>query len=962
MRLSRTASLKPICAAIALTLSGLAQASSSGLVISQVYGGGGSTSSAPTPLFKQDWVELFNAGSSSVSLSGITLQYGSAAGNYGTSASQIVALPNIALTPGQYYLVQMPLSPANATGADLGITADLQGTIQLSGSNGKVALVTGLTGLGCGTATCDATALSRVIDRLSYGSGNNAEVTATAALTTSTVAQRLASGCTDTNNNAADFAVTSTATPRNLQSALSACQSGGTPGGTTPVAATIGQIQGTGHTSPMVGQTVTTTGVVTKINNNGFFMQSLVPDAMATTSDGIFVFTSTPNATQVGQHVQLTGLVDEFNVGAASNAQTLAHTVTELKNVTNLSVLSSGNTVNPTVITFPEATEDDLEKVEGMLITINTELTADQNYFLGRYGQITLSAGGRLVKPTNAHPAGSADAINMANDNARRRILLDDGSSLQNPNPTPYVSTDNTQRAGDTIASITGVIDYGLATSSNLGLADYKIHPTQAVVFTRTNARTAAPATVGGNIKVASFNVLNFFTTFTNGNTATGATGQGCTLGGATSASNCRGADSITEFNRQRNKIVKAIAAINADVIGLMEIQNNGNTAVQNLVDALNTEMGQGSYATVSLPTAIAGTAAGTGTDAIRVAMIYKPANVSLVSGAMSDTAAINNRPPLAQTFGAANGEQFTVIVNHFKSKSCDAQSAAVDLDQGDGQGCFNDRRQQQATQLRSFINSVQTLRGDNDVLVIGDLNAYGKESPILNLTGNSLVDLIETFNGISDYSYVFDGELGYLDHALASTSMAPQVTGTAHWHINADEPFVIDYNVEFKQPVCASCGPDYYTASPYRSSDHDPVVIGLKLIKQITGTARGDVLTGTPGDDRIVGGEGADLITTGSGRDVIVYNSLRDALDTVTDFTAGQDRIDLSAIAATLHAAYPLVDLIASGFIQLVDTSSGLQIRIDTDGNTGAAAARPLLTLRGVSAAQIVVNRDLIL
>jgi predicted extracellular nuclease len=936
---------RPVCAAALMMLGSAAQA---GVVISQVYGGGGNSGAT----LKNDFIELFNAGAAPVSLNGWSVQYASASG----SSWQVTALGNVTLQPGQYYLVQ----EAAGTGGTNGLpTPDASGNIAMGSTAGKVALVASTTALSGATPI-------NALDFVGYGGATASEGSPTSAPNNTSAAVRNNAGCTDTNNNSADFTA-SAPTPRNAATALHACTVVTPPGSTV---APIGQIQGPGHTSPLLGQSVTTTGVVTKLVNNGFFIQSKVPDNDPNTSDGIFVFTSTAPTVSVGDEVRLTALVDEFDVSgaAASNPLAEAHTVTELKTISGLTVISAGNAIVPTVITFPELNEDALEKVEGMLVTINAELTVSQNYFLGRYGQATLSAQGRLVKPTNKFPAGSVDAINLAADNARRRILLDDGSSLQNPNPTPYIGADNTLRAGDTIPSITGVIDYKLATSAANGLADYAIHPTQPLSFTRANPRTAAPVSLGNsNVKVASFNVLNFFTTFTDGTTADGQSGQGCSLGASVAKANCRGADSLAEFIRQRDKIVRAIAAINADVVGLMEIQNNGNTAVQNLVDALNADVGAGTYASVSLPTAISGSGAATGTDAIRVAMIYKPAKLSASGTSLSDIDAINNRPPLAQTFVAPNGEKFTVVVNHFKSKGSCPVSADADyagnFDSGDGQGCWNARRVLQANELRNFIANVQALKADNDVIAIGDLNAYGKEDPVLNLTGNGLADLLETFVGTSDYSYVFDGESGYIDHALASASLGAQVSGAVHWHINADEPSIIDYNLEFKQPACAACGPDYYSVSPYRASDHDPVVVGLNLVKAISGTTRSETINGTPGDDRIVGDQGADLITGGTGRDVFVYNSLRDGVDTITDFTPGEDRIDLSAITTGLRATYGSgIDLIAGGFIQLVDGTSGLQIRIDTDGAAGAAAVpRHLVTLRGVTAAQFMASRDLI-
>lgn len=958
--------LRPLSAAILLGLAGLAHASSSGLVISQVYGGGAATSGTPT--FRNDYVELFNAGTAPVSLAGLSLQYASATGTGTFASNSVLALPAVSVQPGQYYLVSLPTS--STLGAPLPVAADFSPTSgpNFSASGGKVALVNSASGLACngGSAACSAAQLALIEDLVGYGSANFYEGSAAAPSASTTLAVlRANDGCTDTNANASDFA-TGTPQPRHSGSALKTCSGGSTGGGTgggtgsDSQSVTIPQIQGNGATSPLVGKKVSTRGVVTKLLNNGFYLQDPTGDGLPDTSDGIFVFTSSAPTVTAGQAITLTGTVAEFNTGAAGNPATATRTVTQLTSPSAITVVGENQQVMPTVLTLP-ATSAQLEAHEGMLVTIDTQLTASQNYFQGRFGQVTLSAQGRLIKPTNVHRPGSADALAMAASNAQRQILLDDGTSAQNPVKTPYIGADNTLRAGDTVDSLTGVIDFGLATSSNTGLASYKIHPTQPVNFTRANVRTTAPAAVGGNVKVASFNVLNYFTTFTNGQTASGQTGQGCTLGGAVSASNCRGADNLDEFLRQRTKIVKALAALNADVVGLMEIQNNGNTAVQNLVDALNAEVGANTYASIALPTA------GTGTDAIRLAMIYKPAAVTPAGAPLSDTHEVNSRPTLAQTFAAPNGEKFSVLVNHFKSKgSCPSSSDADNADAGDGQGCWNGKRVEQASRLLAFMQTVTATAGDNDVVVIGDLNAYGKEDPVEVLTAAGLVNLSEAFEGSQHYSYVFDGEAGSLDHALSNA--AHLVSGVAHWHINADEPSIIDYERNFKRPSATagcyvstetSCSVDLYSATPYRSSDHDPVLIGLNLVKAINGSTRGDTLVGTAGDDRLTGGEGADLLTGGAGRDVFAYASLRDALDTISDFTPGTDRIDLSTLLAAIGAAG--TDAVASGRVQIVDTASGAQIRIDTDGPAGSAAPRALVTLRGVTAGQIVPARDLI-
>lgn len=695
----------------------------------------------------------------------------------------------------------------------------------------------------------------------------------------------------------------------------------------------IYSIQGSGSVSPLVGQVVTTQGVVTRVNNNGYFMQDEHGDGDVATSDGIFVFTGSAPTVLVGDRVRLNGTVTEYNTGSAGNPVTLANPVTQLTNTSGLTVLAGGIAIAPTPIVFPELNEGDLERYEGMLVSIDVPLTASQNYFQGRYGQVTLSAEGRLIKPTNLYRPGTLEAQELADDNARRRIILDDGTSQQNPNPTPYMGADDTLRAGDVLPNgLVGVIDYGLATNNADGIADYRIHPVGPVVFERANPRTAAPEPVGGNVRVASFNVLNYFTTIDQA-------GASCFPSGT--RSDCRGADSAAEFERQRAKIIAALVALDADVVGLIEIENNGEVAVNELVGALNAQMGAGTYVSVGMPIG------GSGGDAIRMAMIYKPSRLAQVGAALSDTAPIHNRPPLAQTFAAANGEKFTVIVNHFKSKgSCPADPTLADADQGDGQGCWNALRVEQASALRAFIDDLRAAVGDDDVLVVGDLNAYGREDPVMVFLDQGYVDLIST-HVPQGYSYVFDGEAGYLDHALATAALVGQVSGATVWTINADEPSVIDYNLEFKQPACATCGPDYYSPTPYRSSDHDPVLVGLQLLKPVRGTAGRDVLVGTPGDDVIEGGPGADVLTGAGGRDRYVYASLRDGVDTLTDFKPGMDVIDLRALLAGLGivGATPLT----SGHVVCAAAGHQAVLSIDPDGSAGAAAPRALIRLNQV-------------
>jgi len=934
--------------ALAAVLPMLGAASSAGaaVMISQVYGGGGNTGAT----FTNDFVELHNSGSSAVSLAGWSVQYSSATGS--SWANQLFKLSG-SIPAGGYYLLQ--LGSQAAVGAAMP-TPNASGTTNISASAGKLALVSSSTAL---TGTCPSG--GALVDLVGYGSTANCFEGAAAPAPSATLAIVRASvgnSCQDSGNNASDFS-TATPLPRNSSAVAQACggSAGSGGGGSGPaVAAKIYDIQGSGARSTMAGQAVITQGVVTKVNNNGFFMQDPVGDGNPLTSDGIFVYTTTAShlaTAVVGSLVEVTGTVTEFAVG--SGAEAVARPVTELSTVSSVVFKNSGYSISPTLVTLPELVDGDLERYEGMLVTLAGPLTVDQNYFQGRYGQLTLSANGRLETPTNRYRPGSAAAVALANENARRRILLDDGSSVQNPNPIPYLGSNGVPRAGDLTGSITGVIDYSLATSTSDGLSDYRIHPTLAPVFAAANPRTAAPDAVGGNILVASFNVLNYFTAYTNG----GGTAAGCSLGGATSTANCRGADNAAEFTRQQAKIVEAMAALNADVLGLMEIQNNGNTAAQNLVNALNARVGAGTYQTTALP-------GNTGDDAIRVAMIYKPARLSPVGVAVSDNNAINNRPTLAQTFSVVgNGEKFNLLVNHFKSKgSCPSASDADyagNFDSGDGQGCWNARRKLQAQRLRSFVGERLAATGTSGALLIGDFNAYGQEDPIFELTSNGYADQALRFDAAA-YSYVFDGGAGRLDHAIANNALAAKVNRVAHWHINADEPAIIDYNTEYKAPEAkcgaggtSACPADPYTASPYRSSDHDPVVVGLNFYdKVITAATGASVVTGTAGDDMIISGAGRRTLTGGAGRDMFVFSAGFAGGATITDFTPGSDVISLRAVLQGLgiSAANP----IAQGYVTCTASGADALINVDPDAS-GPAAARPLLLLKAQSCQAVLSN-----
>lgn len=583
----------------------------------------------------------------------------------------------------------------------------------------------------------------------------------------------------------------------------------------------IGAVQGSGAASPLVGQTVTVRGVVTgdfQAGLGGLFIQEIAPDGDPATSDGLFVYTgSAPQAVSVGDVVQLGGTVREYR--GSSDKQ--PGTATQLDTLTNFEKCNGTQVVKPVTLSFPLNALDQLEQYENMLVTIPQEMTVTDNYGYGRYGELGLSSGGRLFIPTNGNVSGETAA-----SQALRRIVLDDGRSAQNPATLPYLNPANTRRTGDTVQNLTGVLRYANDT--------FKIEPTVAPRFTDANPRQATPAEVGGRLRVAGANVLNYFTTF----------------GGSTD----RGANNAYEFGRQQAKIVSTLLGLNADVISLMEIQNNGGAALENLVAALNKEAGAGTYAAVATGKL--------GTDAITVAILYKPARVTPVGSFLTDTAAINDRPPVAQTFREnSTGEVFSVIANHFKSKgSCPTSG---DTDQG--QGCWNLKRVAQAQELLDFVKTVQNTSGDPDVLLLGDLNAYGDEDPIKTLMAGGFESLNKRIPAEDRYSYQFGGQFGYLDHALASAALGGQVTGITEWHVNSDEPTFLDYNVEYKNnPNCTSSTcttPDLYQPDAFRSSDHDPVLVGLNL-KSDTPPDTTPRLTLTPTSAEITTTAGAPATT----------------------------------------------------------------------------------------------------
>ena len=574
-------------------------------------------------------------------------------------------------------------------------------------------------------------------------------------------------------------------------------------------------IQGDGAASPVVNQIVTTEGVVTANfqvgGKRGYNIQDPDGDGNTATSDGIFVYSTSPEV-NVGDRLRITGKVTEY------------YNMTQLTPTSAATVLtcSTGHEVTPTEITLPVTAPRDFEQFEGMLVTFPQYLTISEYFNYDRYGEIVLS-GSRHNTPTSVVEPG-ADAIAAEEAYQLDSIKVDDTLTTQNP---PYLRhPDGTQftkehyfRGGDLVYGMTGIMDYNFN--------EWKIQPVGTAYYAPFNLRPDAPQMEEGEIRIASMNVLNYFVTIDNA-------GNICGPGGNV---NCRGADTPEEFERQHTKIVKAIVGMEADVIGLMEIENEhpameADGAVKNLVEGLNAETAAGTYAYV--PTGVIGT------DAIKQAIIYKPAKVDFVGAFATldetfdpgfDTT--KNRPSLAASFkDKITQEIFTVSVNHLKSKgsACDG-----DPDLGDGQGNCNLTRKAAAEALVKWLETDPTQAGSGMYVIIGDLNSYAKEDPIDAIklgadktadTADDVINLVERFNGPDVYGYVFDGKAGYLDHALANKKFTNYVLDAKFWNINSDEPDVFDYDMTFKPDEQDAL----YSPTAYRSSDHDPVLISLIL------------------------------------------------------------------------------------------------------------------------------------
>ncbi|SDW62073.1 ExeM/NucH family extracellular endonuclease [Litoreibacter albidus] len=834
----------------------------------------------------QEFIEIYDGGIGNTSLDGLSLVLFN--GN-GDASYNTISLDGLSTNADGYFVI----GSADVPNVDL--VAFTTNGIQ----NGADAVA-----LYSGTPPSSATT-ENLIDAIVYGTNDSDDTGLLAAL-----------GQTVQYDESGNGNSTGDALARDVDGTGDFVAQAPTPGGSNYIAppaeiTLISEIQGNGGTgdlaqigvddrSALEGQIVTVRAIVTadfqdglfgsQGDLNGFYIQEeeVDYDFDDLSSEGIFIFDGSAPLVDVniGDLVEITGTVNEFFGQTQLSATSVAVLETDQLLPTAVSVEfptasvmldNSGNYVA------------NLEAYEGMLVNVAQDMTVSEMFNLDRFGQYNVTADGRPVQFTQENAPDVAGFEQHLQDVAARTLVLDDGLSGQNPDVLNVIDGNDgiltaadSFRMGDTISAIEGVVGYSFD--------EFRINAAEGV-YEQTNPREDMPADIGGNFKVASLNVLNYFTTID----VSGATTD--------NGSDPRGADTPEEFERQATKLVNAIVSIDADVLGLIELENDfaGDTfAVKDIVERVNTELGAEVYAFVDPGQEFIGG------DAIANGFIYKVDKVGL-NGDMAilenyegrnfldplDAGRALNRPAIAQTFEDLDtGQTLTVSVNHLKSKGS-LSGLAADEAQGDGQGNNNATRTEAADILAAWLNSDPTGQGSENTIILGDLNAYAREDPLTTLADAGFTDLAAANLGDSAYSYVFDGQIGTLDYALANDALADDVVGVTEWHINSDEADATDYNLDFGRDPALFNGD-----TPARNSDHDPVIVSFDfqpVFNEIAGTNRRDFLFGTEGRDKIDAGRGNDLIFAGDGDDHIIGGRGNDTIlaghgDDVIDGGSGND------------------------------------------------------------------------
>lgn len=616
------------------------------------------------------------------------------------------------------------------------------------------------------------------------------------------------------------------------------------------------QTAGDGDDSQLINQTVETKGVVTAAypkgeNANlkgleGFTIQTPGTggtwDPARTASDGLFVFMGKSSVTMpsIGDCVVVKGKVAEYS--GVKNATAATQSLTQLL-PQSITAATDCDPVKPTELSGVP-TQDQMEALESMLVLPKDTWTITDNYKTNRYGTLSLTPGTEVLRTATDVVAPGAPAQAYEAENAAKTIDLDDASTTDLTN---FKQNGHKERYAYLANGAPARVGYHVTFTKPVVLesrfGSFVFQPTQMTAgnpdrspVTITGERPAAPS-VSGDTKVATFNVLNYFSDL--GENEPGCKGYEDRDHKYVTDKNCklRGAWSSQAFANQQTKIVQAINTIDADVVALEEIENpvasgvstDRDGALKSLVNALNAAAGSEVWAYVPSPSTVPANE-----DVIRIAFIYKKATITPVGDSVIyDDPAYTGlaRQPLAQEFKPitdANheGKNFVVIANHFKSKgsapkNLSGAEAAANTDNGDGQGNSNGVRVKQARALATFA---QRFNG-TPTLLVGDFNAYTKEDPLKVLTDAGWAHE----SGHGDSSYVYGGRSGSMDHVFANSAAHPLITEVKSWAVNAQESIAFEYSRANYNAYLA-----FEADNPYRASDHNPEIIGLNLVTPI--------------------------------------------------------------------------------------------------------------------------------
>jgi predicted extracellular nuclease len=768
-------------------LPGTANALSSDVVISGVYGGGGNSGA----VFKNDYIELANLSDSPVDVSAWSIQYASAAG----VVFQLTNLSGSIPAHGKYLIQQA----AGAGGTVSLPTPDATGSIPMSGTSGVVALRTSqLPLVGCGTGCSTA---PNVKDLVGYGATANVETLAAPGLSNTTADARTGA-MIDTDNNAADF---SSGVPKVTNTAGTTVSAGdpGDPGDPTPGTVRIHDLQGSGRISPIVGQNVTNVpGIVTAVrvtgSSRGYWMQDPSVDADPLTSEGVFVFTGTTTpAVAVGDSVVTSGRVTEYRPATGSQS------LTEIGGTVNTIKVSGANALPAAIpVAFPDAYTktgnleaqplepnsyvlDWLETHEGMRITLDqsTRLVSPVNTEFGELW-VTLKPG------QNPTPRGGTIYKSYDDQNSGRLMV----ASLV---PAPAANVGSTLAGGTT-----GPLDYQ-------SFGGYALMATQLGTITEGGLKKqmVQPPKKAGDLSVATYNVENLAAT-----------------------------NPDSKFAKLADAVVHNL--LSPDILALEEIQDNNGATDNGVVAADQTvakfiaaiqAAGGPAYDWRSI-NPNNDTDGGEPGGNIRQVFLFNPARTTFVDrpGGDANTAVSvvrarptsnqvslsvspgridptsdawpSSRKPLVGEFLYDGNKQLFVVANHFNSKGGDYPlSAAVQPPVRSSEV----QRQKQAAEVNEFIQDLSTKSaGRARAIVLGDLNDYQFSPSVATLTGNGtlLKTLIDTLPADQRYSYIFDGNSQVLDHIAVS----PAIKGYSYG--------VVHINAEFSD----------------QASDHDPQIIRI--------------------------------------------------------------------------------------------------------------------------------------